>query len=293
MTDMFAAQVEAALEAHVQPYRVRRRLTNALYGVIFECELVNGRPGSSVAAKCVSLHQADAARKQQKARKMDDPWQERRVVSQLIGNGGHRHVLQCYDEFVHDNMMVFVMEYCPGGDLYEYMSAMPNGTLPEPQALRFMRQVVSGVHFLHQNGIAHRDLSLENILLRNGVCKIADFGLSIPAHQTSSEVAGKEYYMAPEVVAEKNYDPCLADVWSMGIMLFILLTGSPLLPLASASQRGFAALSLHGIVPVLAAWGVQSQFSAEIVDLLSRMLQVEPTHRISVSEILNHPVMQA
>ncbi|GLE07139.1 hypothetical protein PINS_up017107 [Pythium insidiosum] len=174
---------------------------------------------------------------------------------------------------------------------FELTSTSPNGMLPERQALECMRQVARGVRFLHEHNIAHRDLSLENVLLRNGVCKISDFGLSMPADQASDERAGKEYYMAPEVVAGDKYDPRLADVWSMGIMLFIMLTGSPLLPVASPSERGFAALEAAGVAAVLSAWGVRDQFSDALVDLLVRMLQIDPSKRIDAADVLAHPAM--
>ncbi|KAG6612200.1 serine/threonine protein kinase [Phytophthora cinnamomi] len=94
--------------------------------------------------------------------------------------------------------------------------------------MRLCRQVTLGLHFLHSNGIAHRDVSLENVLLRGGVCKLSDFGLATDAERMCAEVVGKANYMAPEVVAGEAYAPVAADMWSLGIVLFIMLTGSPL-----------------------------------------------------------------
>ncbi|KAJ0392340.1 hypothetical protein P43SY_002072 [Pythium insidiosum] len=275
-------------------FRVRGKICNGLFGPILECERAptpqNPTVGTPVVIKCISLEAAEQAATMA-GRKMDDPLQEQRVAAALIASGGHRHVLQFYDHFIDNGTLYIVTEYCRDGDLFELTSTSPNGILPERQALECMRQVAQGVQFLHQHNIAHRDLSLENVLMRNGVCKISDFGLSMPADQTSNERAGKEYYMAPEVVAGEKYDPGLADVWSMGIMLFIMLTGSPLLPVASPSERGFASLAAVGVGAVLTAWGVRDQFSDPLVDLLVRMLQIDPMKRIDSAGVLAHPVM--
>ncbi|GMF44073.1 unnamed protein product [Phytophthora lilii] len=110
--------------------------------------------------------------------------------------------------------------------------------MDERRSIHIMTQVFAGVNYLHQQiGIAHRDLSLENVLMHNGECKVSDFGLSVAAKARCKERVGKEYYMAPEVVAGKTYDPVKADIWSLGIMWFILLTGSPLVAIASFQKR--------------------------------------------------------
>jgi serine/threonine protein kinase len=159
-------------------------------------------------------------------------------------------VVQPHFNFVHERRLYLVSELCADGDLHDLVATRLNAAsfLEENEVLSLMHQVLQGVHYLHSAlGVAHRDLSLENVLLSRGVCKITDFGLS-----TDSRVVckggrvGKEFYMAPEIVAGKRYDPALADVWSLGIMWFIMLTGSPLLPLASRAMKGFDALERHG-----------------------------------------------
>ena len=290
-------------------FRVRRTISTALYGAVLECDHdvadvpppyaairatmpLPRRHRPSVAVKSVSLQRALHASKTSD-RKMDDPWQEWHVAAQLIASGGHQNVLQFYQQIHHDDALFFVSEFCSEGDLYEHMATTPTGTVPEREALTLFRQIVLGVQFLHTElQLAHRDLSLENILLRNGMCKVSDFGLSMRASERSTECVGKEYYMAPEVVAEQEYEPCVADIWSLGIMLFILLTGSPLLPVASRAERGFASLASHGVVPVLCAWGVREQLSDACTDLLDQILQVDGAKRIDLTGMLAHPALQ-
>lgn len=183
-----------------------------------------------------------------------------------------------------------------------------NGTngfkrLNENVVRAYLVDVLSGLRFLHDHGIAHRDISLENILLRKGRAIITDFGLCVqqlpvtsnPALGTSFycvEAVGKNYYMAPEVLAHKPYDPRRADIWSTAISFFILLTLSPPFERADVSDSGFRYVKKHGIKAVLSAWGLQYKVSEAMQDLLSRMLRVDPMERISMEDIWQHPVLR-
>ncbi|GLE01456.1 hypothetical protein PINS_up010286 [Pythium insidiosum] len=185
-----------------------------------------------------------------------------------------------------------VMEYCEGGDLFSVLDRSANNRMEEAVAMRYFRQVIEGVQFLHDNGVAHRDLSLENVLLKNDVCKICDFGLATEANRVCrGERVGKAYYMAPEIVEGADYDPMAADMWSLGIMLFIMLTGSPLVPLASRSDKAFLALESFGVVKILEVWGVASSLSAPILDLLEGLLQINPAKRLSIRDVVEHPAL--
>ncbi|EGZ18023.1 hypothetical protein PHYSODRAFT_255780 [Phytophthora sojae] len=155
---------------------------------------------------------------------------ERRVAHLLASSGGHRNVVASYFHFQEHQCLYLVGEFCNDGDLYTHLTSHTrNGVMDEQSSVHVMTQIFHGVDYLHRVlGIAHRDLSLENVLLHDGECKISDFGLSVDAATRCKARVGKEYYMAPEVVAGKTNDPVKADIWSLGIMWFILLTGSPL-----------------------------------------------------------------
>ncbi|CAH0514513.1 unnamed protein product [Peronospora belbahrii] len=142
---------------------------------------------------------------------MDNPWSEHRVVSR---RWRYRRTPTLY-AFVTDSCtkgyVVCVMEFCPGGDLWNLLEHAPRNRLPEVMAQQLFLQCVRGVQFLHAHGIAHRDLSLENVFYCRGVCKIGDFGLSTDAPlRGKGEVVGKAYYMAQEVVNQEKYDAAFA-----------------------------------------------------------------------------------
>ncbi|GLE04131.1 hypothetical protein PINS_up020922 [Pythium insidiosum] len=171
------------------------------------------------------------------------------------------------------------MEYCALGDLYSLLETQPGCRFEEATALALFRQIVAGVAFLHSVDIAHRDVSLENVLLSSRMeAKICDFGLSTSASQWSSEAVGKLYYMAPEVVRGEVYDPVLSDVWALGIVLFVMLTGSPLFRVAEPTDPAWDAMRRVGVAGILRRWQVQVSPSTEY--LLSRMLQLDPRERM-------------
>ncbi|KAF1778358.1 hypothetical protein PC128_g12214 [Phytophthora cactorum] len=272
---------------------VRRQLSVALYGEVLECEV----PGHDdpVAVKCISLARAAAARIQvQDTREIDSPFQEQRVAALLVANGGHHNVVQPHFHFVHDRRLYLVNELCEEGDLHSLVAARLDAStfLAEREVLPLMRQVLEGVHYLHSKlGVAHRDLSLENVLLSRGVCKITDFGLSTDARIVcQGGQVGKNFYMAPEIVAGKRYDPTLADVWSLGIMWFIMLTGSPLVSLASPSEKAFGAVERHGVSAVIEVWGHSDRISRNTISVLEKMLQIDPRRRIRLDQVLTHPL---
>lgn len=279
--------------------RVRRKISDTLYGEILECELPQPTDTGdaelrTVAVKVISL--ALAAKLQQGAggRTVDNPSQEITAARLLSSGPQHPHVVGQIGQITRKDVIYIISEYCGGGDLYAYLDAQrPHRYLTELQAAGFMRQITKGVRFLHETlGIAHRDLSLENILLTaDGVCKITDFALSVDARQFCQDRAGKDLYMAPEVVARRTYDPTKADVWSLGIMWFVLLTGSPFIPIACPSQSGFQVVEQHGVGIVLKKWGVDGRISRVTVDLLDSMLQVDPQRRPSLQRMLAHPAL--
>ncbi|KAG7401290.1 hypothetical protein PHYBOEH_002094 [Phytophthora boehmeriae] len=286
--------------------RFRRKIGDALYGEVMECELHPrskpihqlsslplGKQRRIVAVKCLSIPCALNARKRVgTARILDDPLQECQVAELLANRGGHRNVVNSYYYFQEHQCLYLVGEYCADGDLHSHLAAMPNGAMNERESTQIMRQVFAGVDYLHRElNIAHRDLSLENVLMHNGNCKISDFGLSVSAKSRCVERVGKENYMAPEVVGGEEYDPVKADIWSLGIMWFIMLTGSPLVSVASRRNNAFLAVEQWGVSTVFASWKVDTKLSARVMNLVSRMLTVDPVKRISLDEIFKHPCL--
>ncbi|GMF21268.1 unnamed protein product [Phytophthora fragariaefolia] len=284
-----------------EQYRVIRELSSTLYGWIFVCEDTLAGDGlvpatasiPSVIIKQVSLERMAGVtlNNPSDGHLPDNPIVEREVGDRIRAAGGHPNLVKYEDSFVEQQTLYLVMEYCADGDLHEYLSSRTQYRMTSLNALSVLFQVASGLSFLHQVGVAHRDISLENIMLHRGRCKLGDFGLATRARYAGGQLVGKNYYMAPEIVAGGRYDPKKADVWSLGIVFFIMLTGSPLVSLASTSVKAFRVLKLTGIIPVLRSWGMVASIPISALRLLSGMLNVDPSKRLSITQILEHDAL--
>ncbi|OQS07127.1 kinase [Thraustotheca clavata] len=209
---------------------------------------------------------------------------ELQVSKALMQQAPHPHLVQLVGQYERNCCKHLVFEYCAQGDLYELLTDKP--MLPRNQSLMYFRQIVSGVHHLHKIGYAHRDISLENILVdANGDCKLCDFGLAASTSELSDATVGKVFYMAPEVFAGEEYNPAAADVWSLGILFFILMTGVPMLNTPSDDDGGYRIVARQGVKALIKLWNMENQFTKTQLQLLDRMLQVNPKKRIKMHQL--------
>jgi serine/threonine protein kinase len=201
--------------------------------------------------------------------------QEVRLLPSLV----HPNIVH-FEEILFDPELIFVvMEYCSQGDLFSHIVA--NGVFPESRARDILRQIAEAIRYIHDRDIAHRDLKPENILLdRQFTAKLADFGL---CHVTSSRgllktPCGSPFYAPPEIISNVDYDGKSADIWSLGVMLFTMVTGS--LPWSSDNQSElFRQIKAGDIeIPPTLSQGLQ--------DLLGKMLQKDPARRLTIGEVL-------
>lgn len=174
-----------------------------------------------------------------------------------------------------------VLEYA-GGELFDYI--VSNGRLPEDKARKFFQQIVCAVEYCHRHKIVHRDLKPENLLLDDNFnVKIADFGLSniMTDGNFLKTSCGSPNYAAPEVISGKLYAGPEVDVWSCGVILYVLLCGK--LP--------FDDEYIPTLFKKIAAGNYRTPdyLSAGAVSLIKRMLQVNPVHRITVADIRQDP----
>ncbi|XP_066974085.1 maternal embryonic leucine zipper kinase-like [Macrobrachium rosenbergii] len=200
----------------------------------------------------------------------------------------HQHICKLYQVLETDMKLFMILEYCPGGELFDYI--VEKDRLQEDEARLFFRQITSAVAYIHNMGYAHRDLKPENLLLDDDQnLKLIDFGLCAnPAGGMDQHLAtccGSPAYAAPELVSGRQYLGSEADIWSMGVLLYALLCG--FLPFDDENLGALYRKIQAGI------YEKPEWLSSGSRELLSLMLQVDPKRRILVTDLLNHPwIMQ-
>ncbi|EEF41553.1 CBL-interacting protein kinase 2 [Ricinus communis] len=195
----------------------------------------------------------------------------------------HPNVLQLYEVMASKAKIYFVIEYAKGGELFKKVA---KGRLKEDAARNYFQQLISAVDFCHSRGVYHRDLKPENLLLdENGILKVSDFGLSALVESNSQDgllhtTCGTPAYVAPEVISRKGYDGAKADIWSCGVILYVLLAG--FLPFHDANL-----ILLYRKISK-AEYKFPNWFSPEVRKLLSKILDPNPTTRISIAKIMEN-----
>ncbi|KAK8598124.1 hypothetical protein V6N13_095514 [Hibiscus sabdariffa] len=199
----------------------------------------------------------------------------------------HPNIVTLKDTYEDDDAVHIVMELCEGGELFDRIVARDHYT--ERAAARVMRTIVEVVQMCHEHGVMHRDLKPENFLFANKTetspLKAIDFGLSLlfkPGERFSEDV-GSPYYMAPEVL-KRNYGPEV-DVWSAGVILYILLCGVP--PFWAETKRGLALAILRSVIDFKRdPW---PKVSDNAKDLVKKMLNPDTKQRLTAQQVLEHP----
>ncbi|CAN6200340.1 unnamed protein product [Urochloa humidicola] len=197
----------------------------------------------------------------------------------------HPNVVRLYEVMGSKTRIYIVLEFIMGGELLDIVAT--SGKLKEDEARRYFQQLINAVDYCHSRGVYHRDLKLENLLLDiNGNLKISDFGLSAISDQVKNDgllhtTCGTPNYVAPEVIDDKGYDGALADLWSCGVILFVLLAGY--LPFEDDNIA-----SLYKKISE-AQFTCPSWFSAGAKRLITKILDPNPSTRIKVPQILKDP----
>ncbi|KAJ7054029.1 snf 1 [Mycena amicta] len=193
----------------------------------------------------------------------------------------HPHIIKLYEVITTETDIIFVLEYAEG-ELFNYCVA--NGRLSEEEGRRFFQQLMSGIQYSHGLKIVHRDLKPENILLDEYLnVKIADFGLSNETvdGEFLATSCGSPNYAAPEVIKGFKYSGPEIDVWSSGIILYVLLCGK--LPF----EDDIISNLFQKIETV--RYEHPAQLSPHAQNLIKSMLVADPTKRITVEGIMDHP----
>ncbi|KAL4334213.1 hypothetical protein GQ457_07G037470 [Hibiscus cannabinus] len=196
----------------------------------------------------------------------------------------HPNVVELKEVMATKTKIFFVMEYVRGGELF---AKVFKGKLKEDAARKYFQQLISAVDFCHSRGVSHRDLKPENLLLdENEDLKISDFGLSALPEQLRNDGllhtrCGTPAYVAPEVLRKKGYDGSKADIWSCGVILYVLLAG--FLPF-----RDDNVMNMYRKI-FKAEFEFPPWFSTESKRLISKLLTADPERRITIPAIMRVP----
>ncbi|CAO2209495.1 unnamed protein product [Urochloa humidicola] len=194
----------------------------------------------------------------------------------------HPHIVQLYEVMATKLRIYFVMECVRGGELF---ARVARGRLAEDDARRYFQQLVSSVAFCHARGVFHRDIKPENLLVDgDGDLKVSDFGLSAVADQMRHDglfhtFCGTPAYVAPEVLSRRGYDAAKADLWSCGVVLYVLMAGY--LPFQDRNLVGMYRKIHRG------EFRCPKWFSPELKRLLRRVLDTNPQRRATAAEIMD------
>ena len=206
----------------------------------------------------------------------------------IFTNLDHPNIVKFFEVYQDEQFFHIAMEFCSGGELLEKLSR--EEMFSEAETKRIMFQALSAVKHLHEKGIVHRDLKLENFLFENekpdAAIKLIDFGLAKrydPVRKNLRTVVGTPYYVSPELLTGNYNEKC--DEWSLGVMMFIMLTGEP--PFNGEDDAEIfkavsnAQYSMEG--------EIFQRLSAECKDLLKKLLEKNVDKRISAAQALEHP----
>ena len=204
----------------------------------------------------------------------------------------HPNIIKLYDVYESHNSLYLIMEECEGGKLFDRISDRieSNDMYTEKDACEIMKQIAGAIYYCHNNNIVHRDLKPENLLYlkpkedNDNTLKIIDFGLSqdLNIEKNLDSKVGTPYYVPPEVLEGKYSQKC--DIWSAGVILYILLFGEPPFKGSSDNDLYEKIKKIDYSFPESKRMNV----SKEAIDLIKKML-VKESERYSASEVLAHP----
>ncbi|KAK8524655.1 hypothetical protein V6N12_029516 [Hibiscus sabdariffa] len=196
----------------------------------------------------------------------------------------HPNVIRMYEVMASKTKIYIVLEFVTGGELFDKIAT--RGKLKEDRARKYFQQLINAVDYCHSKGVYHRDLKPENLLLdAKRVLKVSDFGLSALHQQVREDgllytTCGTPNYVAPEVLKNKGYHGAKADVWSCGVILFVLMAGY--LPFDDSNLMGLYTQIFR------ANFRFPSWFSPSARILIKRILDPNPSTRMTIVEILEN-----
>ena len=216
--------------------------------------------------------------------KIEDEVDIERIIREIeiLKNIYHPNIAQMYETYSTVHNFYIMLEYVSGGDLFDYITS--NNYLSEKESCYFFRQIISVLEYLMEMGISHRDIKPENVLLNENhtEIKLIDFGLSNYCFQNEllHSSCGSPCYASPEMLSGESYSGNTTDLWSAGIILYSMLVGA--LPFDDQEIN-----KLYEQIKI-GKFYIPSTLSLEAIDLLKKILEVDPKKRINIEGVKNH-----
>lgn len=254
-------------------YDVGRLLGCGAFAKVYHARDIN--TGQSVAIKVINKHKIS-----HNAHLVANVKREIDIMRQLH----HPYIVKLYEVMATKTKIYFVLEFVKGGELF---AKIAKGRLNESQSRKYFHQLISAIGYCHAIGVYHRDLKPENLLIdENGDLKVSDFGLSAVTGQIRSDgllhtLCGTPSYVAPEILTKRGYDGGKADIWSCGIILFVM--NAAFLPFNDSNLMMMYKKIYKG------EYRCPKWMSPDLKRLLSRLLDTNPETRITVDEIKSDP----
>ena len=204
---------------------------------------------------------------------------EIKILKQLRN---HKNIIKYFEHFETEKYFFIVMENISGGNLLNAINKMSK--FSEPMAKNIFKQLIHTLKYLHNLNIVHRDIKPDNILLElDNTIKLCDFGVSnqVRKGQLLSDSCGTPAFIAPEILKNQPYNPYATDIWSSGVVLYIMVSG--FFPFRGINENDLRKSIIKGNYPEL------NDISENLKDLLNKLLEINPDKRITLDEIINHP----
>ena len=260
-------------------YKPKKMLGSGSFGCVYEAK--NTIFGNTVAMKVI---------KKDKENELDE--QEIRNEIDILKKLSHPNIVKIYEFYISENHYYIITEYCKEGELFSYIK----NKYTERQLAVLFYQVFSGLWYLHENKILHRDIKLENIMISGKEkdnstgeelfwVKIIDFGTAkiFEKNKKEKDVVGSSYYIAPEVLKQNYNEKC--DTWSVGVILYMTLVGRAPFDGKDDEEiiKKINSVDYNKNEPRLV------KHSPEVRDLVSKLLEKDTEKRYSAKEALEHP----
>ena len=255
---------------YIENYKICEEIGHGSFGKVLEG--INRLTGKHVAIKAYDKYKLIVSQRKGYVRR------EIAVMRRL----NHDNIIKFIEVVNTAKEIYIIMEFVNGISLFDYMKSRENERINEQEAIPIFKQIVEGIKYCHENNVIHRDIKLENIIVdKNLNAKIIDFGFStwFSEGQRLKLSCGTPSYMAPEIVAKKEYYGPPTDIWSLGVLLYTMLTGN--FPFHGAIEQDLYKNILRG------TFNIPSYISDKAKRLISQMMNKNPESRPKAEEVLN------